>query len=132
MAAGKIDAVTGEPWTNDLSEQSQNYLAVPGQPWLDGFCVGKGLIRQFVAMPLGEGYTAEEQLTGEARHGGLPWFDYYGGDLTALDGAKPLAGLDSVAATKVKKGEGVLAGNDPVQPTVVKQLSAAQVREGEF
>ena len=44
---------------------------VPEQPWLDGFCVEKGLIRQFVAMPLGEGYTAEEQLTGEAEHGGL-------------------------------------------------------------
>ena len=44
---------------------------VPGQPWLDGFCVEKGLIRQFVAMPLGEGFTAEEQLTGEAEHGGL-------------------------------------------------------------
>jgi hypothetical protein len=29
------------------------------------------LIRQFVAMPLGAGYTAEEQLTGEAEHGGL-------------------------------------------------------------
>ena len=30
-----------------------------------------GSIRQFVAMPLGTGYTAEEQLTGEAVHGGL-------------------------------------------------------------
>ena len=30
-----------------------------------------GLIRQFVAMPLGAGYTAEEQITGEAEHGGL-------------------------------------------------------------
>ena len=28
-------------------------------------------MRQFVAMPLGDGYTAEEQLTGEAQHGGL-------------------------------------------------------------
>ena len=70
-AAGKIDALTGEDWTNELSERPQNYLAVPGQPWLDGLCVGKGLIRQFVAMPLGDGYTAEEQLTGEAQHGGL-------------------------------------------------------------
>ena len=183
---------------------------MPGQPWLDGFSVGKGLIRQFVAMPLGDGYTAEEQLTGEAEHGGLqiaaypmlaaryekwleeqrkaydrrvyrvgtrplaacesapqmglapgglmrqkiyedphgfdawdrsarsrcfvhilnslqflqvtgveppakpptardyssdeacwlPWFEHYGGDLTALDGAKKLAGLDSVAARR--------------------------------
>ena len=71
VAAGKVDAVTGEGWTEDLSPRPQNYLAVPDQPWLDGFCVGKGLIRQFVAMPLGRGFTAEEQVTGEADHGGL-------------------------------------------------------------
>jgi hypothetical protein len=29
------------------------------------------VIRQFVAMPLGAGYSAEEQLTGAADHGGL-------------------------------------------------------------
>jgi len=33
--------------------------------------VQKGLIRQFVAMPLGGGFTAEEQLTANATHGGL-------------------------------------------------------------
>ena len=71
VAAGKIDAVTGKKWTNKLSPRRQNYVVVPGQPWLDGFCVEEGLIRQFVAMPLGEGFTAEEQLTGEAEHGGL-------------------------------------------------------------
>ncbi len=31
----------------------------------------KGVIRQFVAMPLGEGYTAEEQITGQAEFGGM-------------------------------------------------------------
>ena len=46
-------------------------MVVPGQPWLDGYCVEKGVIRQFVAMPLGEGYSVEEQLTGEAEHGGV-------------------------------------------------------------
>jgi hypothetical protein len=25
----------------------QNYVVVPGQPWLDGFAAGEGLIRQF-------------------------------------------------------------------------------------
>ena len=59
VAAGKIDALTGEDWKNEISEQPQDYLVVPEQPWLDGFCVGEGLIRQFVAMPLGEGYSAE-------------------------------------------------------------------------
>lgn len=51
--------------------EDQDYLSVPKQRWLDGFCVEKGKIRQFVAMPMGEGYTVEEQLTGEALHGGL-------------------------------------------------------------
>lgn len=71
VAAGKINAVTGEPWTDEISQRPQDYLVTPDQPWLDGYCVEKGFIRQFVAMPLGNGYSAEEQLTGEAEHGGL-------------------------------------------------------------
>ena len=231
IAAGKINAVTGGAWKDELTKTPQDYLVLPEQPWLDGFCVEKGLIRQFVAMPLGEGYTAEEQLTGEAEHGGLqiavypmqaliyearqnermrylndvvcadappremglapgglmrqemyedqygfnawdrsiwsrcfvhivnsvqlvhltgckppgrprtaqdytaaglPWFDYYGKDLSALKGAKKLAGLDSVAVTNLKKGEGFLKDNDPVTPAVVKKLSKLMVREGVF
>ena len=231
VAAGKINAVTGEGWENELSSRPQDYVVIPEQPWLDGFSVMEGMIRQFVAMPLGEGFTAEEQLTGEAEHGGLqivvypmkaslyeaeneevglvaygpppvysppremglapgglmrqeiyedeygfgawdtsvrsrcfvhilnsvqffdvtgarppskpptareytaaglPWFDYYGGDLKALEGAQKLAGLDSVAAKKLKKGEGILADNEPVEPKVVKTLGKGKVREGEF
>jgi hypothetical protein len=71
IAAGKIDAVTGGAWTNEIHKTPQDYVVIPNQPWLDGFCVQKGMIRQFVAMPLGQGYTAEEQLTGKAEHGGL-------------------------------------------------------------
>jgi hypothetical protein len=71
IATGKVNAVTGEMWSNALVKVPQDYLVVPDQPWLDGYCVQKGLIRQFVAMPMGEGYTAEEQLTGSAEHGGL-------------------------------------------------------------
>src|SRR4029077_6465650 len=71
VAAGKINAVTGKSWSDGLSAHPQDYMVRPRQPWLDGFCVEKGLIRQFVAMPLGAGYTAEEQLTGQAEHGGL-------------------------------------------------------------
>ena len=48
VAAGKIDALTGKQWKNDLSSRPQDYLVVPDQPWLDGFSVGKGMIRQFV------------------------------------------------------------------------------------
>ena len=76
IAAGKACALTGESWAPKLVPEPQNYLVVPGQPWLDGFCIGQDLIRQFVAMPLAEGYSAEEQLTGEARHGGLQILAY--------------------------------------------------------
>ena len=96
IATGKTCALTGDPWHDRLTpkrrvegwmrrlsqrrdpfglpapeDSPQGYIVVPGQPWLDGFYAGKGLIRQFVAMPLGEGYTAEEQLTGKPEHGGL-------------------------------------------------------------
>jgi hypothetical protein len=71
VATGKISAVTGESWRKGLSRNPQDYLVVPEQPWLDGYCVEKGIIRQFVAMPLGEGYSAEEQLTGAAEFGGI-------------------------------------------------------------
>lgn len=71
VAAGKINALTGEAWTNALEAEPQNYMVIPDQPWLDGFAIGPGMVRQFVAMPLGAGYSAEEQLTGEAQHGGL-------------------------------------------------------------
>ncbi|MGD2068447.1 MAG: hypothetical protein PVI57_07155 [Gemmatimonadota bacterium] len=71
VAAGKIDAVTGEAWDDGIHRDPQDYLVVPDQPWLDGYCIEKGAIRQFVAMPLGSGYSAEEQLTGRAEHGGV-------------------------------------------------------------
>ena len=71
VATGKINAITGESWRAGLSRNPQDYLVAPEQPWLDGYCVEKGIIRQFVAMPLGEGYSVEEQLTGAAEFGGL-------------------------------------------------------------
>jgi hypothetical protein len=49
---------------------------IPEQPWLDGFCVEEGLIRQFVAMPLGSGYSAEEQITRTAKYGGIQIIAY--------------------------------------------------------
>jgi hypothetical protein len=71
VAAGKVNAVTGEPWADGLVREPQDYLSVPEQPWLDGYCVARGKVRQFVAMPLGSGYSVEEQLTGAAEHGGI-------------------------------------------------------------
>ncbi len=235
IAAGKINAVTGEAWANHLNRDPQDYVVLPKQPWLDGYCVAKGFIRQFVAMPLGEGYSAEEQLTGAGEHGGvqlvvypmkaerwreilrqreaarrrplgmfsgaprysastepmapaamdmslapggrmkqeiydddygldawdlrhasrcfvtianslawlaiagerpptlppsaadyakagLPWFDYYGGDAKALDGAAKLAALKSVAKLGQEKGASPLPENEPVTGERVIEL----------
>jgi len=61
---------------NSLQRYPQDYVVTPEQPWLDGYCVQKGVIRQFVAMPLGAGYTAEEQITDKAEHGGLQIIAY--------------------------------------------------------
>ena len=70
IAAGGVNVVSGEPWTDRLSAQPQNYVVVPDQPWLDGFNSGANAIRQFVAAPLGRGWTAEEEMTG-GHTGGL-------------------------------------------------------------
>jgi hypothetical protein len=89
VAAGAINAVTGERWTPQLHhgvspskvgkkrvKKVQDYVVLPDQPWLDGVNVGQGRVRQFVAMPLGLGYTVEEQLTGRADVGGLQILAY--------------------------------------------------------
>ena len=76
IAAGKINAISGKAWKPDLDASERDYVVVPGQPWLDGFCVAKDVVRQFVAMPLGSGYSVEEQITGKPEHGGLQIIAY--------------------------------------------------------
>lgn len=71
VGVGRINALTGAKWDHRLRADPQDYLVCPTQPWLDGINTGDGTIRQFVAMPLGEGYTVEGQVTGEERFGGL-------------------------------------------------------------
>ena len=241
VATGKINAITGESWTDGIHRDPQDYMVTPDQPWLDGYCVEKGTIRQFVAMPLGAGYTVEEQITGEAEHGGLqivaypmkaeayrelyerverkrfsapfdsspvafsaaepdmglapggrmkqeifddphsfdvwdtrasgrcfvhitnslawravtgeeppttpltsreyqeaglPWFDWYGGDREALEGAKKLADLKTVKGMGEEKGEHPLPENESVEDPVVITLGGVgegrPVREGGF
>lgn len=71
VGIGKVDALTGKRWSERLTKREQNYLVCPDQPWLDGINAGDGFIRQFVAMPLGMGYTVEGQLTGKEEEGGI-------------------------------------------------------------
>jgi hypothetical protein len=81
VAAGKINAVSGRPWDQSLHapprrSDLQDYLTCPPQPWLDGFNTESGVVRQFVAMPLGMGYTVEGQVTGKEEHGGVQLIVY--------------------------------------------------------
>jgi len=69
VAAGKVNAVNGEEWTKKMKKG--DYMVAPPQRWLDGFCVDKEQIRQFVAMPLGWGLTVEQQVTGKEEFGGV-------------------------------------------------------------
>jgi hypothetical protein len=71
IAVGKVCAITGDSWNEDLCDDPQDYVVTPDQPWLDGISVGDGHIRQFVAMPLGMGYTVEGQITAKETHGGI-------------------------------------------------------------
>ena len=71
VGVGMVDALTGEVFQSGLSDDPQNYMVIPEQPWLDGINSGEGYIRQFVAVPLGMGYTVEGQITGEERFGGI-------------------------------------------------------------
>lgn len=72
IGIGGVDAISGDAFKLDvLSRRPQDYVVIPNQPWLDGINAGDGFIRQFVAVPLGEGLTVEAQLTGVEREGGL-------------------------------------------------------------
>jgi hypothetical protein len=71
VGVGGVNAITGEPFDLELRAGRQDYTVVPDQPWLDGIKVDDELIRQFVAVPLGEGETVEGRVTGKEAKGGL-------------------------------------------------------------
>jgi hypothetical protein len=72
VGVGKVNAVSGDQWDKNLVSSPQNYVVGPNpQKWLDGINSGTGTIKQFVAMPLGGGYTVEGQVTGKEEFGGI-------------------------------------------------------------
>lgn len=71
VALGGIDALTGLPFEPHLRATPQNYMVCPDQPWLDGINAGSGWVRQFVAVPLGQGLTVESQLLDAPEQGAL-------------------------------------------------------------
>ncbi|QTI69613.1 hypothetical protein [Gordonia polyisoprenivorans] len=65
VGVGGVNAITGDPYSPVPDFGSEDYLESDTQPWLDGFRVDDTTVRQFVAMPLGTGYTVAEQLSGK-------------------------------------------------------------------
>ncbi|MCZ4552193.1 hypothetical protein [Gordonia rubripertincta] len=64
IGVGGLNAITGEAYTATPNFDAEDYVETAEQPWLDGFRVDDTTVRQFVAMPLGAGYSVAEQLTG--------------------------------------------------------------------
>lgn len=69
IATGKRSAITTNEWTNGL--QKEDYCVNTVQRWIDGYAIEDGLIRQFVAAPMGSGVSVEQQITGEDKFGGI-------------------------------------------------------------
>lgn len=76
IGIGGINAISGEEWSTELHDQPQDYIVCPDQPWVDGIKAGDGSVRQFVAVPLGLGYTIEAQLSGSEVVGGIQLLVY--------------------------------------------------------
>lgn len=80
---GGVNAVSGEPASENpatilrrlellrTSGSVQDYVVTPEQYWLDGIATMNNLVRQFVAMPSGSGYSVEAQISGEDIVSGL-------------------------------------------------------------
>jgi hypothetical protein len=72
IGTGKVNVLNGRRWTERLSPSRQDYIVAPPQPALEGFRTRQDdVVRQFVAVRLGSGHSAEEQATGKAEHGGI-------------------------------------------------------------
>jgi len=71
VAVGRVNAISGAPEEARLHADPQDYVVCPEQLWLDGIHTEQNAIRQFVAMPLGLGYSVEASVTGTEQFGGM-------------------------------------------------------------
>jgi hypothetical protein len=67
---------------------------------------------------------------------GLPWFEYYSDNSTAVEGSEKLDGIKSVVEMGKEKGDNPLPENESVVPERIVELrrglKRGQVREGAF
>ncbi|KAH8806819.1 hypothetical protein DL96DRAFT_1536587 [Flagelloscypha sp. PMI_526] len=69
ISVGGINAITGSKQDEEPQNGIQDYVVGGKQRWLDGIATEPSVVRQFVAMKLGHGYTVEEQLSNTATGG---------------------------------------------------------------
>jgi hypothetical protein len=111
VGVGRVDAVAGEAWSDRLTKSPQNYLVIPEQPWLDGINAGAARVRQFVAVPLGQGLSVEAQVTGTERWGGLQMMAFEPKAGRFPDEAPPQpAGIEVFQEMSMSKPMGIAAG----------------------
>ena len=96
--------------------------------------------RCFVTIANSAGWTAitgerpptEPPTAKEYTEAGLPWFDYYGGDAVAVEGAQKLKGLTSVVEMGKEKGESAAPENESVDVEriiALRKRGSQKVRE---
>jgi ubiquitin len=78
---GGVNAISGESKVETLATIQQckesakkciqDYIVPPLQYWLDGIAKQDGKVMQFVAAPVGSGYSVEAQVTGQDNIGGI-------------------------------------------------------------
>jgi len=104
VGLGGIDAISGEALNEELRDDPQDYAICPPQPWLDGINTESGAVRQFVAMPLGSGYTVEGQVTGMEEYGGIRILVYEPNPGRFPDEAPPVG--EAVSPERLLEGTG--------------------------
>ena len=62
IRASGANAVSGEAWSDELSDSPGDYIVAPPQRWLDGFYIGNDRVRQFVAARQTAAQTAASDI----------------------------------------------------------------------
>jgi hypothetical protein len=72
LFVGGVNAISGSPAGAPQSQHRlQDYVVTPRQRWLDGIATSAGEVRQFVAVPMGRGFSIEAQVTQQEKYGGI-------------------------------------------------------------
>ncbi len=136
VGVGRIDALTGKAWDLQLAPVPQNYLVCPYQAWLDGFRAGPDTVRQFVAMPLGSGYSVESQLDPQERErGGLRFciFEPKAGrfpDVPPADSSSPPK-VEAAPAHEGVHGEMAMAAGGTIRQKIYRDPDGVDTWDGE-